>query len=93
MDHFEYITLLQAAKANPDQRRQARTVFTNQWLFQEGATPFFAKLNGPVRVGVRPAIGHPGTSKLLSKLMMARNPPVPPEGRTPASICITDLGK
>ena len=38
-------------------------------------------------------IGHPDTSKLLSKLMMARNLPVPPEGRTLASICITDLGK
>jgi hypothetical protein len=67
--------------------------FTNQWLFEEGTTPFSAKLNGLVRVGAQPAIGHPGTSKLLSKLMMARNPPVPPEARILASTCITDLGK
>jgi hypothetical protein len=39
------------------------------------------------------AIGHPAPSKLLSKLMVARNLPVPPEGRTVASICTTDLSK
>jgi hypothetical protein len=42
---------------------------------------------------VQPAIGHPDTSKLLSTLMVARNPPVPPEARILASTCITDLGK
>jgi hypothetical protein len=92
MDHLGYIKLL-AAKANPNQRMQTRTVFTNQWLFEEGATPFFAQLNRLVRVGVQSAIGHPATSKLLRKLRVARNLPVPPEGRTLASICITDLGK
>ncbi len=44
MDHLEYIKLLLAAKANPNQRMhsstETRTVFTNQWLFEEGATPF-----------------------------------------------------
>ena len=220
MDHLEYIKLLLAAKANPNQRMhsstETRTVFTNQWLFEEGATPFLraaqsgdivlmklllehgadpaiptdhkvtplmvasgigwvegvtyewspeqtlevvkmlldlgAKVNaqdeldgrtalmgaahkgrddvvklladrgadpglhdigsrdsihalsgitwqaidyadGLVRVGVQSAIGHPETSKLLRQLMKARNLPVPPEGRTLASICITDLCK
>jgi ankyrin repeat protein len=220
MDHLEYIKLLLAAKANPNQRMhsstETRTVFTNQWLFEEGATPFLraaqsgdivlmklllehgadpniptdhkvtplmvasgigwvegvtyewspeqtreavkmlldlgANVNaqdeldgrtalmgaahkgrndivqllvdhgadlslhdigsrdsihalsgltwqaidyadGLVRVGVQSAIGHPETSKLLRQLMKARNLPVPPEGRTLASICITDLCK
>jgi ankyrin repeat protein len=220
MDHLEYIKLLLAAKANPNQRMhsstETRTVFTNQWLFEEGATPFLraaqsgdivlmklllehgadpaiptdhkvtplmvasgigwvegvtyewspeqtleavrmlldlgADVNaqdeldgrtalmgaahkgrndvvkllvdrganlalhdigsrdsihalsgltwqaidyadGLVRVGVQSAIGHPETSKLLRQLMKARNLAVPPEGRTLASICITDLCK
>ena len=220
MDHLEYIKLLLAAKANPNQRMhsstETRTVFTNQWLYEEGATPFLraaqsgdivlmklllergadasiptdhkvtplmvasgigwvegvtyewspeqtleavkmlldlgANVNaqdeldgrtalmgaahkgrddvvrllvdrgadpslhdigsrdsihalsgltwqaidyadGLVRVGVQSAIGHPETSKLLRQLMKARNLPVPPEGRTLASICITDLCK
>ncbi|MEJ0036132.1 MAG: ankyrin repeat domain-containing protein [Gammaproteobacteria bacterium] len=220
MDHLEYIKLLLAAKANPNQRMhsstETRTVFTNQWLYEEGATPFLraaqsgdivlmklllengadpsiptdhkvtplmvasgigwvegvtyewspaqtleavkmlldlgAKPNeqddldgrtalmgaahkgrddvvrllvdrgadlslhdigsrdsihalsgitwqaidysdGLVRVGVQSAIGHPETSKLLRQLMVARNLAVPPEGRTLASICITDLCK
>jgi ankyrin repeat protein len=44
MDHLEYIRKLLAAKANPNLRMasstETRTVFTHQWLFEEGATPF-----------------------------------------------------
>jgi uncharacterized protein len=44
MDHLEFIQLLLAAKANPNLRMRSstetRTVFTHQWLFEEGATPF-----------------------------------------------------
>jgi uncharacterized protein len=44
MDHLEFIRLLLAAKANPNLRMRSstetRTVFTHQWLFEEGATPF-----------------------------------------------------
>jgi uncharacterized protein len=44
MDHLEYIKLLLAKGANPNQRMhsstETRTVFTHQWLFEEGATPF-----------------------------------------------------
>jgi uncharacterized protein len=49
--------------------------------------------DGLVRIGVQSAIAHPATSALLRKLMLARNLPVPPAGRTLASICIVDLCK
>jgi ankyrin repeat protein len=49
--------------------------------------------DGLVRVGVQSAIGHPETSALLRKMMKERNLPVPPEGRTLASICVVDLCK
>jgi ankyrin repeat protein len=49
--------------------------------------------DGLVRVGVQSAIPHPDTSALLRKLMVARGLPVPTEGRTLASICVTDLCK
>jgi uncharacterized protein len=44
MDHLEYIKRLLAAHADPNIRMhsstETRTVFTNQWLYEEGATPF-----------------------------------------------------
>lgn len=49
--------------------------------------------DGLVRVGVQSAIAHPQTSALLRKLMTQRGLPVPAEGRTLASICVTDLCK
>lgn len=49
--------------------------------------------DGLVRVGVQSAIAHPETAALLRRLMKERGLPVPPEGRTLASICITDLCK
>jgi len=49
--------------------------------------------DGLVRVGVQSAIAHPETSALLRKLMKERGLPVPEEGRTLASICITDVCK
>jgi uncharacterized protein len=49
--------------------------------------------DGLVRVGVQSAIPHPETSALLRKLMMDRGLPVPPEGRTLESICITEICK
>lgn len=49
--------------------------------------------DGLVRVGVQSAIAHPETAALLRKLMTERGLPVPAEGRTLASICITDLCK
>jgi len=47
--------------------------------------------DGLVRVGVQSATPHPETSALLRKLMQARGLPVPPPGRTLASICITPI--
>jgi ankyrin repeat protein len=49
--------------------------------------------DGLVRVGVQSSIAHPDTAALLRKLMKERGLAVPPEGRTLASICITDLCK
>jgi ankyrin repeat protein len=49
--------------------------------------------DGLVRIGVQSAIAHPLTAALLRKMMKERNLPVPQEGRTLASICITDLCK
>jgi ankyrin repeat protein len=49
--------------------------------------------DGLVRVGVQSAIPHPTTAALLRRMMKDRGLPVPPEGRTLASICVTDLCK
>jgi len=46
-----------------------------------------------VRVGVQSAVPHPETAALIRSLMVERNLPVPPKGRTLASICVTDLCK
>ncbi len=44
MDHLEYITRLLEAGADPNLRMasstETRTVFTQQWLYEDGATPF-----------------------------------------------------
>jgi uncharacterized protein len=47
--------------------------------------------DGLVRVGVQSAIPHPETSALLRRLMKERGLAVPPDGRTLASICITEI--
>jgi ankyrin repeat protein len=49
--------------------------------------------DGLVRVGVQSSISHPETGALLRKMMKDRGLAVPPEGRTLASICITDICK
>ncbi|HUN73938.1 MAG TPA: ankyrin repeat domain-containing protein [Steroidobacteraceae bacterium] len=49
--------------------------------------------DGLVRVGVQSAIPHPETAALIRHLMTERGLPVPPPGRTLASICITDICK
>jgi hypothetical protein len=49
--------------------------------------------DGLVRVGVQSSISHPETGALLRKTMKERGLAVPPEGRTLASICITDICK
>jgi ankyrin repeat protein len=44
MDHLEFIELLLDAGADPNMRMKSstetRTIFTHQWLYEEGATPF-----------------------------------------------------
>jgi uncharacterized protein len=49
--------------------------------------------DGLVRVGVQSAIAHPDTAALIRRLMQQRGLPVPPPGRTLASICITEICK
>ncbi len=49
--------------------------------------------DGLVRVGVQSAIPHPQTAALVRQMMKDRGMPVPAEGRTLASICVTDLCK
>ena len=49
--------------------------------------------DGLVRVGVQSAIAHPLSSALLRRLMTERGLQAPAEGRTLASICVTDLCK
>ena len=55
MDHLEYIKLLLEAGADPNARliesTETRTVFTNQWLDEEGATAFLrASQSGDVEL-------------------------------------------
>jgi ankyrin repeat protein len=44
MDHLEYIKFLLEHGANPNQKvldnTETRTIFTNQWFFEPGTTPF-----------------------------------------------------
>ena len=49
--------------------------------------------DGLVRVGVQSAQPQPETAALLRKLMQDRGLPVPPEGRTIDSICVTEVCK
>jgi ankyrin repeat protein len=49
--------------------------------------------DGLVRVGVQSAIAHQQSAALLRRLMTERGLPVPAQGRTLASICVTDLCK
>ena len=49
--------------------------------------------DGLVRVGVQSAVPHPETAALIRRLMVERGMQVPPQGRTLASICVTDLCK
>ena len=45
--------------------------------------------DGLVRIGVQSSIAHPETAALLRALMTAAGLPVPPEGRTLDSVCVT----
>ena len=47
--------------------------------------------DGLVRVGVQSSIAHPETAALLRRLMTEAGLPVPPEGRTLESVCVTEL--
>jgi hypothetical protein len=61
--------------------------------FDRNAGGLSLLLLDPAAVNVQSAIAHPDTAKLIRGLMVARHLPVPPEGRTLASICVTSLCK
>src|SRR5690606_40105833 len=70
MDHLEYIELLLEHGADPNLRlaldcrrpgcasTETRTIFTHQWLYEEGATPFLrAAQSGDLRL-LKPLLEH-----------------------------------
>jgi ankyrin repeat protein len=72
MDHLEYIKLLLDAGANPNaqliESTETRTVFTNQWLDEDGATAFLrASQSGDVEL-MRLLLQHGADPHLNTKL-------------------------
>ena len=72
MDHLEFIKLLLEAGADPNARltesTETRTVFTNQWLDEDGATAFLrASQSGDVEL-MRLLLEHGADPKIYTKL-------------------------
>jgi len=72
MDHLEYIKLLLEAGANPNARMvestETRTVFTNQWLDEDGATAFLrASQSGDVEL-MKLLLAHGADPHINTKL-------------------------
>jgi ankyrin repeat protein len=70
MDHLDYIKRLLAAGANPNLRMhsstETRTVFTHQWLFEDGATPFLRAAQSGDLVLMKLLLDHGADPKIAT---------------------------
>ncbi len=70
MDHLEYIKRLLAAGADPNLRMhsstETRTVFTHQWLFEDGATPFLRAAQSGDLVLMKLLLEHKADPKIAT---------------------------
>jgi uncharacterized protein len=70
MDHLDYIKRLLAAGANPNLRMRSstetRTVFTHQWLFEDGATPFLRAAQSGDLVLMKLLLDHGADPKIAT---------------------------
>ena len=72
MDHLDYIKRLLAAHANPNLRMRSstetRTVFTHQWLLEDGATPFLRAAQSGDIVLMKLLLEHGADPKIATDL-------------------------
>jgi ankyrin repeat protein len=70
MDHLDFIKELLAAGANPNLRMhsstETRTVFTNQWLVEDGATPFLRAAQSGDLVLMKLLVEHGADPKIAT---------------------------
>jgi uncharacterized protein len=70
MDHLDFIKELLAAGANPNLRMhsstETRTVFTNQWLVEDGATPFLRSAQSGDLVLMKLLVDHGADPKIAT---------------------------
>lgn len=70
MDHLDFIKELLSAGANPNLRMhsstETRTVFTNQWLVEDGATPFLRAAQSGDLVLMKLLVDHGADPKIAT---------------------------
>ena len=71
MDHLEFIKRLFAAHADPNLRMRSstetRTIFTHQWLLEEGATPFLRAAQSGDLVLLKLLLEHGADPKIATE--------------------------
>jgi uncharacterized protein len=72
MDHLEFIKILLARGANPNARvngnTETRTIFTMQWFFEAGATPFVRAAQSGDTVLMKLLLAHGADPKVKTNL-------------------------